>query len=634
MNSLPKRRFIITVSALLLAALYILIRYALKIEPGISDNSGVQRTMLERGSILDRNGKILAGQVRRYDIYIIPPKDRNPDRQNEKIETLAKRLAPVLDMDVGEIMLRIRSSKKDFIIKKYVTPEAYYMIRAMQEEKGSPLAGVVAKAVPFRVYPEKNLASQIVGFVGAEYQGQEGIEYAFNNELAGNDNSGRGSKIELTIDANVQYILEKVADSTLRDTRAESVIFLAMDPRNGEILGSAVAPGFDPNDFRNFNIEYYRNIPANMPYEPGSVLKAVSISALMNSGAITENSEFICNGTYEWTTPSGRKERLRCADGQAHGRVRPREIIMYSCNIGAFHAAGMQNDQGFYQSMLDFGFGKRTGAWRPEMEISGFLDRPGSRTWSSRTKQSITFGQEIAVSALQVLQAAGAIANDGLLVPPKIVSRIVSADGKTEKPWDNGDNQSRRVISQDTARKMRQYMADTASDMGTGWRGSIGDLNIAIKTGTAQYRDPSSAWGARYSETDFISSCIALLPAERPSLVLYVVIVKPRGETYGGRIAAPAIREAAEELVNYLGIPRGRTPWWPHTGSIDIAEETLPAIGARVPSFYGLSKKTLLPLLLRNDRHVEMWGEGWVRRQSPPPGTVLTADTVIELYLE
>jgi cell division protein FtsI (penicillin-binding protein 3) len=307
---------------------------------------------------------------------------------------------------------------------------------------------------------------------------------------------------------------------------------------------------------------------------------------------------------------------------------------MYSCNIGAFHAASMQNDQGFYQSMLDFGFGKRTGAWRPEMEISGFLDKPGSKTWSGRTKQPITFGQEIAVSALQVLQAAGGFANDGVLVPPKIVSRIVSADGKTVRTWDNGGNQSRQVLNPDIARKMRRYMADTASSLGTGWRGSIGDLSIAIKTGTAQYRDPSSVRGSGYSETDFISSSIALLPAENPSLVLYVVIVKPRGETYGGRIAAPAIREAADELVNHLGIPRGRNPLWPHSGNIEITEEKLPALGARIPSFYGLSKKALLPLLLRNDLHVEMWGDGWVRRQSPPPGTVLNADTVIELYLE
>jgi cell division protein FtsI (penicillin-binding protein 3) len=630
MNSLPKRRYIIAVSALLAAALYILIRYALNIEPGISDNTNILRTALERGQIVDRNGKILASQVRRYDIYIIPPKERNQNRQNEKIDNLAARLAPVLEMDEEDIRQKIRASRRDFIIKKNVTPEAYNIIRTMQEEKDNPLAGVVPRAVPFRFYPEKDLAAQIIGFVGAEYQGQEGIEYAFNNELSGKDDGGRGGKVELTIDVNIQHILEKVAASTLENTGAESVIFLAMDPRNGEILGSAVEPGFDPNEFRNFNIELYRNLPANMPYEPGSVMKAISISALMNSGAINENSQFFCNGTYEYTTPSGGKVTINCADGIAHGRVGPREIIMYSCNIGAFQAASMQTDQSFYQAMLDFGFGKRTGAWKPEMEIAGFLDRPGSRTWSSRTKQSIAFGQEIAVSALQMIQAAAVIANDGVLVPPKIISRIVSADGKTEKKWDNGDNQSRRVISPEVARKMRQYMVDAASSSGTGWRVSFGDLNIAVKTGTAQI----STRGSGYSGTDFIASCIALLPAESPSLLLYVAIIRPRGETLGGRIAAPAIREAAEEFVNYLGIPRGITPWWPHEGSINIEEENMPVIGTRVPSFYGLSKKTVLPLLLRNDLHVEMWGDGWVKRQSPPPGTVLTADTVIELYFE
>ena len=630
MNSLPKRRFLIAVSVLLVTALYILIRYALNIEPELSESAETPRTTLERGPIVDRNGKILAGQVRRYDIYIIPPKERNQNRQNEKINNLASRLAPVLEMNEEEIRQKIKTSKKDFIIKRHVTPETYNAIKTMQEEKGNPLAGVMARAVPYRVYPEKSLASQIIGFVGTEYQGQEGIEYAFNTELSGKENSGRGEKIELTIDVNVQHILEDVAYSTLKDTRAEAVIFLAMDPRNGEILGSAVVPGFDPNDFRNFNIEYYRNLPANMPYEPGSVMKVVSISALMNSGAITERSEFICNGTYEWTTPSGKKERISCADGVAHGKVGPREIIIKSCNIGAFHAASMQNDQAFYQSMLDFGFGKRTGAWRPEMEISGFIDKPGSRTWSSRTKQSVAFGQEIAVSALQMLQAGGVIANDGVLVPPKIVSRVVSADGKTVKDWDNGDNKSRRVLSANVATKMRQYMADTAGMEGTGWRASIGDLNIAIKTGTAQY----SVGGRGYSSTDFISSCIALLPAESPSLVLYVAIIKPRGETLGGRIAAPAIKEAAEQIVNYLGIPRGRTPWWSHDGTLNIPEEQLPAIGARIPNFYGLSKKTILPLLLRNDLHLEIHGDGWVRRQSPPAGTVLTTDMVIDLYLE
>jgi cell division protein FtsI (penicillin-binding protein 3) len=185
---------------------------------------------------------------------------------------------------------------------------------------------------------------------------------------------------------------------------------------------------------------------------------------------------------------------------------------------------------------------------------------------------------------------------------------------------------------------MLSYMADTASQIGTGWRANVEDLHLAVKTGTSQIwalppGSPDQSQGV-YSKTDFIASCVALLPVEAPSLILYAVIIKPRGETYGGRIAAPAIREAAEQLIDYLGIPRGRNPIVQHPGRIDFPEKTLPSIGTHIPDYFGLSKKTLLPLLLRNDLSVEMSGEGWVKEQSPPPGTAFTPGMVIKLILE
>jgi cell division protein FtsI (penicillin-binding protein 3) len=273
------------------------------------------------------------------------------------------------------------------------------------------------------------------------------------------------------------------------------------------------------------------------------------------------------------------------------------------------------------------GFGKKTGAW-VNMETAGFIKRPDQ--WTVHTKRSVAFGQEIAVSALQIMQAAGIIANDGVLVPPKFVSKIISADGKTTE-WENPVNASRQVLRPETARKMLSYMTETASTLGTGWRASIGDINIAVKTGTAQYHDSVRR---EYSETDFIASCVALLPAETPTLALYAAIIKPKGETYGGRIAAPAIREAADQLINYLGIYRQANPTWLHSGSYSIPEENLPAFTTHIPNFYGLSKRTLLPLLLRNDLLVDIRGEGWVRRQSPPPGTAITTGTMLVLELE
>jgi cell division protein FtsI (penicillin-binding protein 3) len=517
------------------------------------------------------------------------------------------------------------------MLQRQIPESVMEIIRA--EQRNDRLKGVTTSPVTVRVYPEKNLAAQIIGFTGADNIGREGIEYAFNKALsAGND-------VVLTIDINVQHILESVAGSTLIERRAESVLFLAMDPRNGDILGSAVLPGYDPNDYRAWSNDRYLYLPAHEHYEPGSVFKSFSISALMDQGVITENSEFFCNGVYERTFPSGETIRIECADGNAHGRVRPREIIIHSCNVGASYAADQQENQLFYRKMTDFGFGKKTGAW-VNTETAGLIKSPN--LWSGRTRQSIAFGQEIAVSALQIMQAATVIANDGLLVPPRMISHIAEADGRVITQWErNNDNSSRQVIRPETARKMLSYMADTATAIGTGWRANVDDLHLAVKTGTAQLRDPSArrldpitGRIIEYSETDFIASCVAILPAESPSLVLYVVIIKPRGETYGGRIAAPAIREAAELLIDYLGIPRGRNPIVEHPGSMVFTEEILPVIDTHVPNFYGLSKKTLVPLFERRDIRIEISGDGWVRQQSPPPGTPITADTVIELYLE
>jgi cell division protein FtsI (penicillin-binding protein 3) len=614
MNNLVKWRFNLVIFSLLAAALIILGRYAFFIVHDDDDHNRQRYSSAERGRILDRNGKVLASSINLYNVYVSPPK------KEEEIRSLAMELAPFFNISAGEIEDRISKANGNFLLQRQVPLAAIEMIR--DEQRAGKLRGVSSLSIPSRIYPEKNLASQIIGFVGSDMNGLEGIEYAFNQELSG------GGNVVLSLDINVQHILEKVASSTLQETQAESVMFLAMDPRNGELLGSAVLPDFDPNNYRSYTSENYSNRSAHELYEPGSVFKIFSIAALMDSGAITENSEFTCNGVYERSFSSGEKVRIECADGHAHGRVRPREIIINSCNVGAAMAADRQENQAFYQSILNFGFGRKTGAW-VNMETAGLLK--DTDLWSGRTRQSIAFGQEVAVSALQIMQAAGIIANNGMLVPPKLVSHITSANGKTVTSWTNSINSSRQVIRPETARKMLSYMRDTATDIGTGWRANVGDLNLAVKTGTAQYRDPL---GGGYSRTDFIASCIALLPAESPSLILYAVIIKPRGETYGGRIAAPAIREAAELLIDYLGIPRGRNPIVEHSGSIELTDKLLPYVGSHVPDFYGLSKKTLLPLLLRNDLHVEIFGEGWVKYQSPLPGTPITADTVIELTLE
>jgi cell division protein FtsI (penicillin-binding protein 3) len=406
----------------------------------------------------------------------------------------------------------------------------------------------------------------------------------------------------------------------MEQTGAEAVMFVAMDPRTGDILGSASLPDFDPNNFRVSDASSRMNRPAIWAFEPGSTFKVYSIAALMDSGAITGNTTFTCNGIY---TPT-RGPPISCLVN--HGRVSAREIIIRSCNVGAAYASEGINSGAFYQLLSNFGFGLRTGLGTPG-ETAGYL--VPSQNWSERSKPTIAFGQEIATSAYQILQATTAIANDGILVPPRIVSRIVSADGRTETEWESGPR--RRVISAEAARAMRAYMVDTAATGAMGQQAGIRDISIGVKTGTAQIIDPVTR---RYSDTDFIASCIALLPAENPSLLLYIAIIKPQGVIYGARIAAPAIRDAAEAIIDHLGIPRGRNPQVTHPPSVNIPTGNLPVIRNQVPDFTGIAKRVLLPLLLRSDLNVEIRGDGWVRRQSPPAGSPVISGMTIILELE
>jgi cell division protein FtsI (penicillin-binding protein 3) len=362
------------------------------------------------------------------------------------------------------------------------------------------------------------------------------------------------------------------------------------------------------------------NRPVIWAFEPGSTFKLFSVAALMDSGVISGNTVFTCNGVY---TPV-RGIPINCLGN--HGRVTAREIVIHSCNAGAAFASDNISSSAFHQYLNNFGFGSRTGAGSPG-ETAGYLAQ--SAIWSDRSKPTIAFGQEIAVSAYQILQATTAIANDGILVPPRIVSKIVSADGRNVTEWEGGTR--RRVISAETARAIRSYMADTAASGGMGWRAGVQDLSLGVKTGTAQIFD-SAIRG--YSSTDFIASCVALLPAENPSLILYLAVIKPKGIIFGSRIAAPVIREAAESLIDYLGIPRGRNPQITHPPSVNIPAGRLPAVETHIPDFTGIAKRVLLPLLLRDDIVVEITGDGWVRRQNPPAGTPVTAGMRLVLELE
>ena len=303
------------------------------------------------------------------------------------------------------------------------------------------------------------------------------------------------------------------------------------------------------------------------------------------------------------------------------------EIIAYSCNVGTAYASDTVTSEALYRMIREFGFGSRTDIPLGGESV-GYL-RPVDR-WSLRSKPTIAIGQEIAVSAVQIMQAASAIANEGILIRPPLVTRALDAAGSVTRSFPS--EAQRRVISKDTAQAMLNSLEHSVAPGGIGQRADIGDVRIGVKTGTAQLIDQKT--GA-YSKEDFIASCIGFIPADDPQIIVYQVVVKPKGDSiYGSMIAAPAVKEAGSYLVDVLGIQRGRSVRVKHPGTIMLSGGSVPRLGDVLPDFSGLSKKQLLPLLARKDLRVRIEGSGWVVRQSPEPGSPVSEGMEIVLELE
>jgi cell division protein FtsI (penicillin-binding protein 3) len=348
------------------------------------------------------------------------------------------------------------------------------------------------------------------------------------------------------------------------------------------------------------------------------------VASFLETGAITPADEFYCNGYYEYTYPDGRTFRIGCLG--THGHVDAEHILKYSCNAGAAYASERISTDAFSQMLRLFGFGSATGI-PLNGEERGML-RP-IREWSPRSKPTIAIGQEISVTAMQVMKAATAFANEGVLLEPHIVKKIVSPDGKLVKEY--GREPVRQILSPDTAKNILNYMESVTLEGGTATRASIAGIRVSAKTGTAQMVDPRTG---KYSNTAFVASCLALFPTDDPEVIVYVVIESPQGDSYyGGRVAAPVVRKVGEFIAPYLGIPQAGQKEVQHPGRITLPRISLPEIGNTLPDFTGLPKRVLLPLLGREDMKVVIRGSGWVYRQSPPAGSPLTKGMTVVLEL-
>lgn len=586
-----------------------------------ADGTSISDILIERGPILDRNGRILAIQTRLYSVTAWIPSIKDIDKT-------AKIIGDVLDIDKQKLKDQLTARNRFMYIERKISNSEAEQLR--EYIRDNELPGISLEPEYGRSYPEKDLASHLIGYAGTDNIGLDGIEYTYNSVLSppGSANSGLkeiyGNQVFLTIDSNIQNFAHQSVLETYNNSSPSSITMIVADAKSAGILAYVSMPEIDLNNFATTSAEERINHPVAKAYEPGSVFKVFSIASFLQIGGIDENSTFFCNGYFETNQESGTPIRIRCLGN--HGNVTPVGILKFSCNAGISYASETVSDETFYQMFKMFDFGEPTGVPLPGETNGIFSDY---RFWSIRSKPTISFGQEISVSAMQVVKAATVLANKGEMLQPQIVSKIISSDGNiiqsaTRTPI-------RQVLSPEVASSVLNMMAKVAS-VGSGWRARVPGISVAVKTGTSQTLDYET-W--KYSKKDFIATCLALFPAEDPTIIIYTAIYNPtKGSYYGGRIAAPLTSKVAEQIVSYLGIPRKGDTVIKHSGEITLSGSQHAVIGDIMPELAGYSKKQLLPLLNDERLKVLIEGEGWVYKQSPPPGTKITNGIEIKLELQ
>ena len=619
---ISKKRIIFFIGILLIFTGILVAKYA-RAMLGPEPEERVVKKTRERGAILDRNGKILAAATTLYNL------SANKTLIGD-INRLVNILSPILEISESELLDKIQDSKSNFLYlkKKLSENEKDILKDAIQEYE---LKGLRLEAIANRIYPENALASTLIGYLGDDGKGLAGIEYSMQNILsppegtAGAD--GNGYTVALTIDASIQYMLQQIAERTMKSAKAEAVIFLAADAKTGEILAYISEPSVDLARFSSSTQEERFDRPAYFIYEPGSVFKIFSMASFLELGTTKDTDIYTCDAQFAFKPRQSNDKKdqnvIRCL--RVHGQVTPRDIIRFSCNDGMAQIADKTDIAAFAEKLHAFGFGKKTGLELPG-EAAGIFAPVSS--WSTRTKHTIAIGQEIGVTSLQIVQAATSFTNKGKTLKLSLLSEILDSTGKPV--YRHKPKPLEQVVSAKTAKTVLGYM-QTAADDGTGSRASIKGVPIAVKTGTAQM---AQADGRGYSPTDYLSSCIGIFPVDDPQIILYMAVIRPVGETYGSLVAAPAISEAANAIIDFRGMGRTNAPNVTHTGIIQSHRQTPVTVGDTMPDLRGTPKRLLLDLLSRTDITVKLTGDGYVTTQSPAAGTPVVKGMIIELTLE
>ncbi|MBN2738947.1 MAG: transpeptidase family protein [Spirochaetales bacterium] len=582
----------------------------------LPESSPVARPDVERGPIFDRNGRILAihsnfKSVSAWTPYI------------EDVDKTASLLADALSLDKRELQKLLLEKSGYTYIKRKISDTETESIKKMQAD--NLLKGINLEDEMGRSYPQAEIASHVVGYVNLDNIGLNGIEREYEkllNPRKAENGSPKafGNQIFLTLDINLQYLVQQIAQGAKDENMADSVIIIVLDAKNAETLALCSLPNFNPNNFTAYTESERTNRAINYNYEPGSVFKIFSISSFLDLGGISPESEFFCNGSYTGVNPP-------INDIGVHHLVHPKEIIQFSCNVGAALASESVASIDFYDMLRKYGFGQTTQIGLPG-ERSGILRTVDK--WSGRSKPAIAFGQEVSVSAMQMVKAATALTNSGTMLKPLIVKKILTPAGDLVQEF--GRTQVQQVLGSNTAWEVLEMMKSATTSQGTARRAAIEGIDISAKTGTAEVYDPKIR---DYSEEKYVSSFIGIFPTNNPSYIVYVVIENPKKEKYyGSQIAAPVFKEIAEEIIRLYHVPKTTEKIIEHSGEIYLPQVPEVKLENVMPDLIGQPKRKILSLFGQSDMNIEIRGQGYVKAQHPEAGTELTPGTTIILELE
>ncbi len=568
----------------------------------------------QRGIIFDCNGKKMAVSASSDTVVAIPIEIQ--DKENT-----AAKLADVLAMDYETVYKRITRNASAVYIKRKIEEDKVEEVRKLD------LPGITFTEENKRYYPKEETACHILGFSGIDNQGLDGIELSYDNYLQGipgkitaeRDAAGRtipegvqeyisprnGDNIYLTIDEVIQYIAERELNRAMKEYNISGGTIIVMEPDTGSILALANRPSYNPNNFADYPQKYWRNRAISDSYEPGSTFKIITTAAALEEGVVNENDIFNDPGHI---IVSG--ERINCWKAGGHGQQTFAEVVQNSCNTG-FVQVGMRLGKApFYNYIKAFNFGNETGIKLPG-EANGLVydyDQIGPVELAT-----MTFGHGITVTPIQLITAVSAVANDGMMLRPRLVKEIRNTDGELVK--ENVPVPIRQVISEDTARRTRKLLQRVV-DEGTGRSAKIEGYKIGGKTGTAKH----------YGEEIYDSSFIGIIPVEDPQLVILVVLYDVEGTTYyGSQTATPIFRNIALDTLRYLEIP----PQLPE----DKDKKEIEIVS--VPDVTNIDINEAIELLRKKRLDVRLIGDKKkVLKQVPLPGAKINVTSTVILYTE